>query len=209
MAIEQSPVTIVITDIAGNIEFVNPKFTQTTGYTAEEAIGHNPRILKSGFKPDSEYRELWDKLRLGQTWNGIFQNRKKNGELYWESAVISPVKDNQGEINHFLAVKEDITERRRMEEALRESEKRYRLLIETASEGIFVIQDSKIKFFNPTMLHLFDFTQKEILETSFLEFVHPDDRERVKNNYLKRLNGEPVESSYQIRILKKGVVLNG
>ncbi|MEI6175169.1 MAG: PAS domain S-box protein [Bacteroidota bacterium] len=115
MAIEQSPVTTVITDLAGNIEFVNPKFTETTGYTAEEAIGKNPRILKSGDKPDSKNKELWDTILSGQNWHGVFQNKKKNGELYWESAVISPVKDNEGAINHFLAVKEDITQRKQAE----------------------------------------------------------------------------------------------
>ncbi|MEI8006102.1 MAG: PAS domain S-box protein, partial [Bacteroidota bacterium] len=119
LAIEQSPVTTVITDLAGNIEFVNPKFTEITGYTAEEVIGKNPRVLKSGDKPDSKYQELWDTILSGQSWHGIFQNKKKSGELYWESAVISPVKDEKGVITHFLAVKEDITERRQAEEEIK------------------------------------------------------------------------------------------
>lgn len=111
-AIEQSPVTTVITDLSGNIVFVNPRFTETTGYTADEAIGNNSRILKTDFKTSSEYKELWDTLLSGQSWRGIFHNKKKNGELYWESAAISPVKDEQGTVTHFLAVKEDITERK-------------------------------------------------------------------------------------------------
>jgi PAS domain S-box-containing protein len=114
-AIEQSPVTTVITDLAGNIVFVNPKFTESTGYAAEEAFGKNPRLLKGGDKTDLEYQELWDTILSGQSWQGIFHNKKKNGELYWESAVISPVKDEDGSITHFLAVKEDVTERRREE----------------------------------------------------------------------------------------------
>ena len=118
MAIEQSPVTTVITDVAGNIEFVNPKFTQTTGYTAEEVIGKNPRIFKAGNNPDAEYRELWDTILSGQIWHGVFQNKKKNGELYYESAAISPVWDNEGNIAHFLAIKEDITEWKKSEAAL-------------------------------------------------------------------------------------------
>ena len=115
VAIEQSPVTTVITDLAGNIVFVNPKFTETTGYTAEEAIGQNPRILKTNFKTRSEYKELWDTILSGQSWHGLFKNKRKNGEHYWESATISPVKDEQGAITHFLAVKEDITERKQTE----------------------------------------------------------------------------------------------
>ena len=120
-AIEQSPVTTVITDLSGNIVFANPKFTETTGYTLEEAIGKNPRILNTGHTPSSEYAILWNTILSGQNWHGIFQNKKKNGELYWESAVISPVKDKEGNITHFLAVKEDITERKRIEDELKEN----------------------------------------------------------------------------------------
>ncbi len=137
MAIEQSPVTTVITDVAGNIQFVNPKFTYITGYTAEEAIGHNPRILKAGDKPDSEYRELWETILSGQNWHGVFKNKKKNGELYWESAVISPVKDNEGTITHFLAVKEDITERKKSEEE-----------IKLKNEQLIKLNAEKDKFFS-------------------------------------------------------------
>jgi PAS domain S-box-containing protein len=119
LAITQSPVTTVITDLAGNIEYVNPKFTEVTGYTEEEAIGQNTRILNAGNKPTSEYKELWSNIMSGQNWHGIFLNKKKNGELFWESAVISPVKDAEGTITHFLAVKEDITERIKSEQELK------------------------------------------------------------------------------------------
>jgi diguanylate cyclase (GGDEF)-like protein/PAS domain S-box-containing protein len=118
VAIEQSPVATVITDLEGNIVFVNPKFSESTGYTAEEAIGQNPRILKSGEKSSLEYKDLWDTLLSGHSWQGVFHNKKKNGELYWESAVISPVKNEHGVITHFMAVKEDITERKRLQEDL-------------------------------------------------------------------------------------------
>jgi diguanylate cyclase (GGDEF)-like protein/PAS domain S-box-containing protein len=118
VAIEQTPVTTVITDLAGNIVFVNPKFTDTTGYTSEEAIGQNPRILNIGTRPASDYEELWNSILSGQSWHGVFHNKKKNGDLYWESAVISPVKNKEGIITHFLAVKEDITERKYLQEEL-------------------------------------------------------------------------------------------
>jgi diguanylate cyclase (GGDEF)-like protein/PAS domain S-box-containing protein len=122
MAIEQSPVTTVITDLAGNIVSVSPKFTETTGYTAEEAIGQNPRFLKTGFTSSAAYKELWDTILSGQNWHGIFHNKRKNGEMYWESSTISPVRDEQGgAITHFLAVKEDITARKQAEEALQKN----------------------------------------------------------------------------------------
>lgn len=116
--IEQSPATIVITDIDGRIEYVNPKFTEVTGYTFEEAIGNNPRILKSGEKSPEEYKLMWETIKNGKEWRGEFHNKKKNGELYWEQASISPIKDDQGNITHFIAVKEDITELKRLIEEL-------------------------------------------------------------------------------------------
>ncbi|MDR4507976.1 MAG: PAS domain S-box protein [Candidatus Brocadiaceae bacterium] len=115
-AIEQSPVTVTITDIKGNIEYVNPKFTELTGYTQEEVIGKNPSILKSDTMPSDTYREVWETITSGKEWRGEFCNKKKNGELYWEFASISPVKNQKGEITHFIAVKEDITERKKAEE---------------------------------------------------------------------------------------------
>jgi PAS domain S-box-containing protein len=118
MAVEQSPASVVITDTQGIIEYVNPKFTQITGYRVEEAIGQNPRILKSGDKSPEEYRDLWETITSGQEWRGIFHNRKKNGDLYWESASISPIKDAQGRITHFIAVKEDITAMKEAQEHL-------------------------------------------------------------------------------------------
>ncbi len=118
VAITQTPVTTVITDLQGEIVYVNPRFTETTGYTAEEALGQNPRILKSGDMPASSYKEMWQTIAAGKNWNGIFHNKRKNGELYWESATISPVIDENGVITHFMAMKEDITERKRLEEEL-------------------------------------------------------------------------------------------
>jgi len=122
-AVEQSPVSIVITDKAGNIEYVNRKFTEVTGYSFTEAIGKNPRILKSGELPPEVYRQMWESIRDGREWHGEFHNRKKNGELFWELAVISPVFNAGGTITHYLAVKEDITGRKQLEEQLRQSQK--------------------------------------------------------------------------------------
>lgn len=117
-AVEQSQVSIVITNKEGIIEYVNPKFCDVTGYTYEEAIGQNPRILKSGEWASETYTGMWSDLASGRGWTGIFHNKKKNGELFWESAHISPIKDFSGEITHYIAVKEDITEKVKNEEQL-------------------------------------------------------------------------------------------
>jgi PAS domain S-box-containing protein len=122
-AIEQSPVSIVITDSKGNIEYVNPKFEEVTGYTIEEVRGKNPRILKSDYTSHEDYRHLWETITAGTEWRGEFYNKKKNGETFWESATISSIKDSTGNITHFLAVKEDITERKRLGRELQQAQK--------------------------------------------------------------------------------------
>lgn len=122
-AVEQSPVSIIITDRDGRIEYVNPRFTEATGYQFAEVAGQNPRLLKSGETPPEAYREMWETIARGQEWRGEFHNRKKNGELFWEQASISPIVDEAGRVTHFLAVKEDITERKRLEAEVRQSQK--------------------------------------------------------------------------------------
>jgi PAS domain S-box-containing protein len=114
-------VTIVITDRDGTIEYVNPYFSKVTGYSHEEAIGQNPQVLKSGVQSTEFYRTLWDTIKGGVEWHGEFCNRKKNGDLYWESATISPVRNADGKITNFIAVKEDITERKKAYAELQEA----------------------------------------------------------------------------------------
>lgn len=123
MAVEQSPVSIVITDPKGNITYVNRRFTETSGYQAEEVLGKRPSILRSEHMAPDDYNHLWETILAGQEWNGIFHNRKKNGELYWESALIKPIADPEGNISHFLELKEDITQKLAMEAQLRQSQK--------------------------------------------------------------------------------------
>jgi PAS domain S-box-containing protein len=123
LAVEQSPVSIVITDLQGTIEYANPHFTRLTGYEPYELLGHNPRILKSGFTSQAEYRVMWETIQAGGEWRGEFQNRKKNGELYWELALIAPIRDSNNIITHFIAVKEDINDRKKLENELLHSQK--------------------------------------------------------------------------------------
>lgn len=125
-AIEQSPASIVITDTNGTIQYVNPKFEAITGYTFAEAIGKNPRILKSGFQPLEFYQNMWHTILRGEVWDGIFHNKRKDGSYFWEHCVIAPVTDEQGNVTHFVAIKEDITEKKEQEEALRKSEEELR-----------------------------------------------------------------------------------
>lgn len=120
-AITYSSNSVVITNLEGKIEYVNPAFTKVTGYTKEEALDANPRVLKSNVHDDAFYTALWETICSGQVWQGEFCNRKKDGTIFWESASISPVLDADGEITHFVAVKEDITDRKKAVQALQEA----------------------------------------------------------------------------------------
>jgi PAS domain S-box-containing protein len=122
-AVEQSPGIVVITDLAGNIEYVNPKFSEVTGYSAAEVLGQNTRILKSGTSSPAHYQHLWQTILGGGEWRGEFHNQKKNGDLYWERASISPITNEHNVITHYLAVKEDITEHKQLEAQFRQAQK--------------------------------------------------------------------------------------
>ena len=117
-AIEQSPVSVMITDLEGNIEYVNPEFSHVTGYSSEEVVARNPRFLKSGQTPQSQYVNMWNCITTGQSWSGELYNKKKNGELFWENVTISPIKSDSGITTHYLAIKEDISMRKDYEERL-------------------------------------------------------------------------------------------
>jgi PAS domain S-box-containing protein len=125
-AVEQSSTTVLITDLDGNIEYVNRKFSELTGYEKEEVIGKNPAFLKSGLTTDDEYTDLWSTILTGKVWEGEFRNRKKNGEVYWERIKITPVVDANDMTTNFIAVKDDITEEKikdeKLENNLREKE---------------------------------------------------------------------------------------
>lgn|GEM_PF-2943993 len=120
-SVEQSPVSILITDNRGVIEYVNPKFCDITGYSYSESIGNNPKLLKSGFQSDDVYTKLWNKISKGEVWKGELHNKKKNGDYFWEFANISPIFNEKGAITHYLAVKEDITEYKKVIKELIES----------------------------------------------------------------------------------------
>ncbi|MCC5927705.1 MAG: PAS domain S-box protein [Cyclobacteriaceae bacterium] len=137
-AVEQSANSVIITDLQGNIEYVNPKFEEVTGYTAKEVLGRNTNLLNSGKLPKQFYRELWEKITNGHEWQGIFCNKTKSGELYWESASISPIKNKHGEIINFLAVKEDITQRKLIEDQIHYSEKFLNSIIDQLPQALMV-----------------------------------------------------------------------
>gem|GEM_PF-587236 len=144
-AVEQSPTSVVITDVYGSIEYVNPKFCELTGYTSVEAIGQNPRILKSGLTPKETYDQMWSTIGAGLTWKGELRNRKKNGEPFWERANIFAIQDSAGKTTHYIGLEEDITEQKRVEE----ERSRFISVIDEAPESIAILNaDGSIMYVN-------------------------------------------------------------
>ncbi|SIP87679.1 EAL domain-containing protein [Marinobacterium stanieri] len=150
-AMEQSPASVMITDIRGNIEYVNPKFCQVSGYSRDEALGQKADLLRSGEMPDQVYRELWATLERGEEWHGQLLNRRKDGSLFWESASISAVRDDQGFCHSYIAVKEDITQQKETEEQLKMIE----AVFNTSNEAIMVADgNGLIKTINPAFTRI-------------------------------------------------------
>ena len=139
VAVEQSANTIVISDIEGNIEYVNPVFTKLTGYSAKEALGQNPRILNAGTQAKEYYAEMWQTISVGKIWEGEFHNKTKNGNFFWEHVIITPLKNDDGIITNYLAVKENITDRKKAELKLKESEEQLRELNTTKDKFFSII----------------------------------------------------------------------
>ncbi|MDU2065353.1 MAG: PAS domain S-box protein [Sporomusaceae bacterium] len=161
-AVEQSPVTVVITDREGNIEYVNPRFTQITGYTFAEVCGKNPRILKSGEQPADFYRELWNTLLAEKEWRGEFQNKRKDGSFYWEYALIVPIRNSSGAVTHYLAVKEDVTTQKRQQEELYLAHEELERIFNSAADAMCVVSsDATILRINNAFMEYFQIAREE------------------------------------------------
>ncbi len=185
-AVEQSPVSIVITDREGNIEYVNPRFEQVSGYARAEAVGQNPRILQSGTTPREVYADLWRVIAAGGEWHGELCNRRKDGALFWESAAISGLTDEDGQVAHFIAVKEDITERKHAEEALRASERTLREAQVIARLGDYALDVATGTWRSSATLDTI-FGIDEAYERSiagWTALLHPDDRAATQQHLL-------------------------
>jgi PAS domain S-box-containing protein len=157
-AIEQSPVSVVITDQKGTIEYVNPAFSINSGYSFEEAVGQNPRILKSGRQPLEVYRDLWETITAGNIWRGELSNRKRSGEIYWENVVISPIKDHEGKVTNYIAVKENITEQKKAKDAIFNSEARQRSIMDGVTDSLITVDENAfIESCNPATEKMFGY----------------------------------------------------
>ncbi len=194
IALDQSANEIIITRKNGDIEYVNKSFTTITGYLPSEVIGKNPRILKSGTHTAAFYKDLWKTLKKGQRWEGEFHNRKKNGELYWESATITPIKNKDSEIVRYIAIKEDISLRKKAEQSLIESEEKFRSLVSNIPGVVYrcaYSSDLTFLFVADAVENLTGYRVSELQNNpgrSLAKMIHPDDLTRVKDSIKKGVN---------------------
>jgi PAS domain S-box-containing protein len=190
--LEAAANAIVITDTEGRIQWVNPAFTRLTGYTAGEAAGQNPRLLKSG-KHDTEfYSSLWRTISSGEVWHGEVVNRRKDGTSYTEEMTITPVRSRKGDVTHFIAIKQDVSVRKQAEESLRQAEEKYREIFENAVLGIFqTTPDGRYLSINQELARMFgnasaEERMTEITDIGRQTYVDPTRRREFKHLILEQ-----------------------
>ncbi|MFZ0390481.1 MAG: PAS domain S-box protein [Calditrichia bacterium] len=205
MAVEQNPVAVMIADAEGRIQYVNPKYCETSGYSSEEVLGKKPGILKSGTTPGEVYDSLWRTIRSGQIWNGELLNKKKSGELYWEDISIAPVVEPGGKITHFVEVKEDITDRKQLEE----ERQRLAAIVDSTLDGIVgKTLEGVITSWNYGAERIYGYTAEEAVG-KHITLIFPPDRisehEYILNSIL---TGKKLEQFETVRICKDGRIVN-
>lgn len=205
MAVEQNPLSIVITNLEGNIEYANSSTFKVTGYEPHELLGKNPRILKSGYTPVEDHEKLWNKITNGELWQGLLYNRKKNGEIYTEKATIGPIKDESGKITHYIAIKEDITEKLATERNLALSEERFRQIAEQSQTVIWEVDlNGLYTYISPVAEKVFGYKPEELIGKKHFYELHPKElqatfKEEALNLVSERLTIRDFENPIQIK----------
>ncbi|GAB6035930.1 hypothetical protein JCM15519_04890 [Fundidesulfovibrio butyratiphilus] len=201
-AVEHCHASILITDASGLILYVNPYFTENTGYSQSEVLGKNPNILKSGKHSQGFYKTMWDTLLEKRAWRGELANRKKNGELYWEDATISPVMDDTGTVTNYIAVKEDVTERKRHEVELKQALGEFEVIFNNTAIPVVLLKGERlISRVNRRFAELFSYSERDLIGQS-MNMLHHDPRiaEEFVRSYYKELRaGHVVKMEHRFR----------
>jgi PAS domain S-box-containing protein len=206
IAVEQSPASVVITDLDACIEYVNPRFSEVTGYSNAEAIGQNPRILQSGLTGKEIYQELWEKLARGEPWHGELVNKRKNGELYWEETHVAPVKNVNGEVTHYVAVKTDITQRKQAEANLVSSELHLQTVVDNEPECVKIVDaQGLLQQMNPSGLTMIEADSlAQVAGRPVIDLIAPEYRVAFSDLHKRVLDGESVKMEFEMVGLKGG-----
>lgn len=203
-AVEQSPVSIVITDLEGNIEYANPMFLKNTGYTFEELEGENPRVLNPGDNPPEIYEDLWATISAGKTWHGEMRNQRKSGEIYFEKAVIAPITNHLGKITHYVGVKEDITLKKQATENLEKSEMRFRQMAESIDDVFWLRTDEEMLYISKAFESIWGVSCQKAYDNPdlFFEMIHPDDKETIKKSLQSNNFPDQGKYDFEYRIVR-------
>ncbi len=204
IALESAASAIVITDREGNIVWVNPAFTRLTGYTAAEVIGRNTNILKSGRHDRAFYRALWESVLAGQVWRGEIINKRKDGTFFTEELTVAPVKNNQEGITNFVAIAQDITQRKQLEAALQQRERNFHDVVAHAPYGILVIDATgRCLFANQEVATLAGYSIEELLQLNSDIMIPPEDLPRIRALRQQRFRGELAPAHYEQKVVRK------
>ena len=201
IALEQSPTSVVITDLDSNIEYVNPRFTEITGYNSDEVMHKNPRILQSGKMEKKIYLDLWEHLSEGKVWKGEFHNKRKNGELYWEEARIAPIKNAEGVTIHYVAIKIENTQRKEYENQVKALLDEQKAILDSRIVGIVKLKARKILWLNEEFANMHGYAPSELIGES-MRILYPD--EDSYNDFGQKVypllqTGETVRINIQFR----------
>ncbi len=224
--IEKSPVSIIITDKDGVIEYVNPWAQRLTGYSLDELVGENPRVLKSDLHPESEYIKLWDTISNSDVWSGMFRNIKKGGEEFWESAIIAPVVDDEGSILNYIAIKQEITEKVYLEQALEKQEELTHELghiIEQSLNEIYIFdrESLKFRFVNLGARGNIDYGLEELLmltpldldpkmsEERLTELLRPLEKDTFREIVYSAIHQRKDRSTYPVDVYVQSILFEG
>jgi len=208
-AVEQSPISILITDLNGCIEYVNPWLTEVTGYLPGELIGRNPRVLSSGLTPIEDYIQMYESLKSGRVWRGEFHNRKKDGSLFWEKAIVAPVINDMGEVTHYMAVKEDVTLVKQLSKNLKESEKRYRNMFRNSPLPMWIYDVNTLRFeeVNQVAIARYGYTEKEFMSMT-LEAIRPEEDLALFHENIKKVTDEFQDNQIRRHRTKDGRLID-
>lgn len=197
LAVEQSPNAVIITDTQANIEYINKAFTLVTGYTSEEVIGRNPRFLKSGEHSELFYSEIWKNLKSGKKWQGEIKNKKKNGSTYWDFSRITPIFNEHEEITHYLAIYQDVTDKKEAQKRIRENETRYKSIIQLTQTGAWEFHaSSEYLWCSEEYFTMLGYESSEFqidgspnLRDVWQMLMHPDDVLEASRKFSEYLSG--------------------
>lgn len=203
LAVEQSQASVMIVNQAGNIEYVNPKFSQLTGYSASEVVGRNPRLLQAGQMREQEYAGMWHTISSGAIWHGQFCNRKKNGDIFWEQASISPIMGPDGQITHYVAVKEDITEKRQEKAKWHQLMSLQRAILEHAGHAIISTSaNGVITSFNPSAERMLGWRADEMVGLQTPAVFHDLDEVAQRAREFSAELGKPIGPGLEVIVAR-------